>query len=74
MIWIGGVTREENIRRREEWHKWFAWRPVTVEIILGKKVRAWLETVERKGKHKVVMGSNEWKWEYREKEERMEDK
>jgi len=42
MIW--GKTRKEFNDRRENWHKWFAWRP----IILDDGRWAWLQFVQRK--------------------------
>lgn len=50
-----GKTQEE-LYAEWEWHDWFAWRPVSVD--LGKCV--WFETIQRK---KAI---HPWiEWEYR---------
>jgi hypothetical protein len=46
------------LKRRCEWHLWFAWHPV-----VGRDFFAWLEWVERKGEPAYESG---WDWEYRE--------
>lgn len=57
MQWLNGVTREVKIHRREKWHKWFAWRPITVYRINNEhKFKVWLEVIERKGDY------NNWPW------------
>jgi hypothetical protein len=33
---------------KDDWHSWFAWRPVP---LLGRCQYAWLERVERKGRY-----------------------
>jgi len=51
MIWTNGLTWEEKKRRKAEWHTWFAWRPIVVNINNGgRKIMVWLEFVERSGK------------------------
>ena len=48
MRWISGLTREEKLTRLEQWHQWFAWYPVIVGVTPdGRKIRAWMERVER---------------------------
>ena len=47
------------LQRREEWHRWFAWRPANIE---GTNTFVWLETVERQLRH-FYTGSD---WFYRE--------
>jgi len=39
-----GPDLVERIRRREQWHPWFAWYPVRT----GPGACHWLETVERR--------------------------
>lgn len=44
----------------EQWHAWFAWRPVK---IAGKWV--WLETIERRSVWIACHPCGEIEWEYR---------
>jgi len=45
MIWKNGLS----VRGWENWHRWFAWYPVTVgETEDNHKIKAWLCFVERK--------------------------
>ena len=49
------------MRDGQEWHRWFAWKPVT---LLGDRKTVWLEFIERRKDF-----NEEWKtyhWEYRE--------
>lgn len=47
MKWTTTSWKKTTARlEKTVWHKWFAWRPVTVS---GMTV--WLETVERKGRY-----------------------
>lgn len=49
-----------SVYEKQQWHDWFAWRPVRVEYGGCR----WLETVERRGSR--WLGS--WlDWEYRAK-------
>jgi len=71
MKWINGYTWQERCRlkytRKSEWHKWFAWYPVTIKLTEEKrKVKIWLETIERKGDYYSDIASSFWSWEYRE--------
>ncbi len=64
MKWKNGLTEEEKIDRKQKWHKWFAWYPVTVRVTEDKhKIRCWLENVQRKG---YLYGFGTWSWEYKE--------
>lgn len=57
-----GPSREEKILAKEEWHQWFAWRPVRV----ASGDCRWLETVERKGRYLFGMiVFSPWSWQYR---------
>jgi len=51
--------REQKLANsyKGKWHKWFAWRPVAVEV---KQV--WLEWLERRGSYNVLLN---WLYEYR---------
>jgi hypothetical protein len=68
MIWIGGKTYElkekKRIDRLTNWHKWFAWHPVTVEIVNGRKRKAWLCKVYRKLTRVGGLESYWWNREY----------
>ena len=39
-----GPSLTERLEAREQWHRWFAWRPVRV----GPRDCRWLEMVERR--------------------------
>lgn len=58
-----GDSKEVRFKRLQDWHRWFAWRPVRV----GERESRWLEWVERKGNW---LGGDYscgdiWFWEYR---------
>jgi len=75
MIWKNGLTWEAKKAKRENWHTWCAWRPVVVGISDdNRKIKCWLETVERKGK--LISGWHEdwWEWEYRKPGSHKEEK
>lgn len=70
MILDCGETRESRIAKLEGWHGHFAWWPVLVDVVDGRRKCAWLETVERRG---VLVwedpyGQNGWHWHFRRKE------
>ena len=71
MEWVNGLTYEAKIARKEQWHKWFAWYPVTIEIVGNIKTeqrhrKAWWQVVERKGKfHPGWHCDDWWTYEYR---------
>lgn len=49
MRWINGLTWEEKVRRRNNWHRWFAWYPVIAgKTVDGKKIKVWWDYVERR--------------------------
>lgn len=53
MEWKNGLTSDEKKRRKEDWHKWFAWFPVVIGITADHhRIKAWLQVVERKGRFK----------------------
>lgn len=61
-----GNTQEQIdawVRRVEDWHDWFAWRPVRLRM--GEWV--WLETVQRKGEWHDWDEDSRWLFEYRQK-------
>ncbi len=58
-----------------DWHRWFAWYPVWVikelrqlpdGYLFTRKVRYWLEWVERKGTAYSAYDTTVFEWEYRE--------
>lgn len=56
-----GETWIEKKIRLEQWHRWFAWRPVAV----APHDCRWLEYVERKGERYIGCSGSCWDWEYR---------
>ncbi|MDR7037382.1 hypothetical protein J2X36_002129 [Methylobacterium sp. BE186] len=58
---ISHAWLERRYERLTNWHRWFAWRPVSLD---GETI--WLETVERKGEfHCGGFGDCIWFWQYR---------
>lgn len=41
---VYGETNDEYLARKLRWHRWFAWRPVTLKD--GRHV--WLQVIERR--------------------------
>jgi hypothetical protein len=63
---VNGPTFEEKVRRKEKWHLWFAWYPVTVGITdQQREIRIWWSEVECKGTYYGGFDAF-WDWEYRE--------
>lgn len=54
------AARDERLRN---WHKWFAWYPISVD----DGVIVWLEHVERKGRTRILekLQGRIWLWEHR---------
>lgn len=54
-----------------DWHPWFAWRPIRIYIENSKNrfLRVWLETVERRCEYEYVKCANPpfgiHSWKYR---------
>lgn len=63
-----GTTWEYDKAKKERWHKWFAWHPVTVHIDkkTGQKYCVWLQTIERFGDWQSNYADSGWFWKYRE--------
>ena len=51
----------KRTRRLEQWHPWFAWRPIRVDA----RTCVWLEFIERKGIRQYSYGGPGWCWSYR---------
>ena len=57
-----GDSFKKKCEKLENWHGWFAWRPVRV----GENDCRWLETVQRKGTHCWTgWPGSFWQWEYK---------
>ena len=56
-----GETWAEKQQRLDQWHRYFAWRPV---MIASHDCR-WLEFVERRGTFWSSWGDSGWDWQYR---------
>lgn len=50
-----------------EWHKWFAWYPVKMDVGLNKGRWVWLKVIWRNGDSPVGCGG--WYWYYAKNEE-----
>lgn len=68
MKWVSSITKEHKDNMKKTWHRWFAWYPVTIAVNLhNRKVKVWLEWVERKGRINYASASfPDWYFEYRE--------
>lgn len=69
MKWINGLTWSAEKKRKEQWHKWFAWHPVKIGVVEQgtaneRKRIVWLETIWRKGAFSCSFGDCWWDWEY----------
>lgn len=56
-----GASLDAKIKRRAEWHRWFAWHPVRV----GDHDCRWLEWVERRSSASVDYDGVYWTHKYR---------
>jgi hypothetical protein len=57
-----GPSYEERFALKQDWHRWFAWRPVRV----APGDCRWLEYLERKGEVFRGLSYYHWAFEYRE--------
>ena len=67
MIWRDGLTNEEKLRRKKNWHKWFAWFPVTIGVSNDHhKFKCWLQYTLRRGRieGRCIGGDLVYVWEY----------
>ena len=55
--------RRVKLKYNEQWHKWFAWRPVIVNYNYGK-VYVWFEYVNRKA---ILLENVFIAWVYKER-------
>lgn len=63
MWWV----KVNKIAEKEKWHKWFAWRPVSVSVFPdGNKKMVWLEPVYRCGELCFWGVDCHWEWKYSE--------
>lgn len=49
MIFSCGENTAHKLARMKEWHRWFAWYPVTIDdlVIDGQVQCVWLQFIER---------------------------
>ena len=58
-------TWKEYKRKREQWHNWFAWRPVGIKNAVDAKICIyWLQYIRRKGNYTCNFAESSWNWEY----------
>lgn len=58
-------VKVKRIEKNQQWHEWFAWRPVTLNDGCNM---VWLEKVWRKGtKCFTLLGSCYLRWQYKGK-------
>ena len=59
----GNQRHATKCAAREQWHRWFAWRPVRIG---DTREYRWLELVERRGTLQIcIVDGGWWEWEYR---------
>jgi hypothetical protein len=61
MKWDCGPDWPEKKAALEQWHRWFAWRPIRID---SHDCR-WLEMIERRGELHAFAGEGWWEWKYR---------
>ena len=75
MEWVNGETKTSKDKRKESWHKWFAWYPVIIGSIQidGKEryIKAWLQYVSRLGRYGNFSGR--WYFTYRSPDKTIEE-
>jgi len=62
---IYGKTNKQRLRevkRIEDWHVWFAWKPITLN---GGRI-CWLQRVMRKGEWCCSYDGGSWEYDYKE--------
>lgn len=66
MKWLTYKTWDVKVRELETWHIWFAWFPVTLEVLRdGVRRKVWLEKVLRCGTNDHSFGDSWWYWTYK---------
>ena len=55
---------EIKLARLSEWHEWFAWHPIAVDISATEWRFIWLRTVERIGIYNGGVYGSWWDWKY----------
>lgn len=71
MKWINGLTRDAKDELKKEWHRWFAWYPLTIgysgEGKNKRSIKIWLQYVQRRAKYAFHNGFFfRYEWEYKE--------
>lgn len=56
-----GRSAVERQKAKEQWHLWFAWRPVRI----APGDCRWLERVQREGTFWITTCASGWDYEYR---------
>jgi hypothetical protein len=68
VIFDCGETLEARKARLEQWHDFYPLFPRRVDVVNGRAVCAWLQTIERKGVYYSYIEHSFWIWEYRLKQ------
>ena len=64
MIFSCGENWAAYKKRIGEWHDFFAIFPCTIDVVDGKELCVWLQTIERRGEYRGYP-IHVWSWEYR---------
>jgi len=66
MIWKNGLTWKAKKELKENWHRWFAWYPITIATSDDRRMmKCWLETTYRRGTYHGDCEDDWWEWEYK---------
>lgn len=67
MKWIDGLTSDEKDRRKQNWHRCYAWFPTCIgETPDHHKIYVWLVPLERRGTLHIGYEDCYWEYTYRE--------
>jgi len=68
MKYTFGFDSLRNMKKKEEWHVWFAWHPVTISVNResGKKTLVIFQKVLRRGWYRYGIYHSYYEWSYKE--------
>ena len=67
MKWTSKHNWERKKKRLESWHRWFAWRPILIDVLAdNRKTYIWLGFIWRRGRYCPGWNRGYWDWEYKD--------